>query len=89
MNLSTIKSIHNTMGKDNGVDADAQRIGQLPWMRFLREKRGKSWTPLSGERYWARCDPDDGVEQFGFVVAWAVDLPGADKRGLSRKSLIG
>ena len=37
MNLSsTIKSIQDTMRKDDGVDGDAQRIGQLTWMLFLK-----------------------------------------------------
>jgi type I restriction enzyme M protein len=37
MNLSsTIKSIQDIMRKDVGVDGDAQRIGQLTWMLFLK-----------------------------------------------------
>ena len=37
MSLSTvIKSIQNIMRKDVGVDGDAQRIGQLGWMLFLK-----------------------------------------------------
>jgi type I restriction enzyme M protein len=37
MNLSsTIKSIQDIMRKDDGVDGDAQRIGQLTWMLFLK-----------------------------------------------------
>lgn len=37
MSLSnTIKAIQNTMRKDAGVDGDAQRIGQLGWMLFLK-----------------------------------------------------
>ena len=37
MNLSTtIKSIQDIMRKDDGVDGDAQRIGQLSWMLFLK-----------------------------------------------------
>ena len=37
MNLSTtIKSIQDIMRKDDGVDGDAQRIGQLAWMLFLK-----------------------------------------------------
>ena len=31
-----IKSIQNIMRKDVGVDGDAQRIGQLVWMMFLK-----------------------------------------------------
>ena len=33
---STIKSIQDIMRKDDGVDGDAQRIGQLSWMLFLK-----------------------------------------------------
>ena len=37
MNLSsTVKSIQDIMRKDAGVDGDAQRIGQLTWMLFLK-----------------------------------------------------
>ena len=37
MNLSTtIKAIQDVMRKDVGVDGDAQRIGQLVWMLFLK-----------------------------------------------------
>ena len=37
MNLtSTIKSIQDIMRKDVGVDGDAQRLGQLTWMLFLK-----------------------------------------------------
>ena len=31
-----IKSIQDIMRKDAGVDGDAQRIGQLVWMFFLK-----------------------------------------------------
>ena len=33
---SAIKSIQNIMWKDAGVDGDAQRIGQLSWLLFLK-----------------------------------------------------
>jgi type I restriction enzyme M protein len=37
MSLSTtIKSIQDIMRKDVGVDGDAQRIGQLVWILFLK-----------------------------------------------------
>lgn len=37
MNLTTtIKSIQDSMRKDVGVDGDAQRIGQLVWLLFLK-----------------------------------------------------
>lgn len=46
MNLSTtIKSIQDIMRKDDGVDGDAQRIGQLTWMLFLKvlDQRELDW----------------------------------------------
>jgi type I restriction enzyme M protein len=37
MSLSnTIKSIQDIMRQDAGVDGDAQRLGQLAWMLFLK-----------------------------------------------------
>ena len=33
---NTVKSIQDIMRKDAGVDGDAQRIGQLCWMFFLK-----------------------------------------------------
>lgn len=33
---TTIKTIQDIMRKDAGVDGDAQRIGQLAWMLFLK-----------------------------------------------------
>ena len=33
---TTIKSIQDIMRKDVGVDGDAQRIGQLVWIFFLK-----------------------------------------------------
>ena len=37
MSLSTtIKAIQDIMRKDVGVDGDAQRIGQLVWLLFLK-----------------------------------------------------
>src|SRR3954462_4686496 len=46
MNLSsTIKSIQDVMRKDDGVDGDAQRLGQLTWMLFLKvfDQREEEW----------------------------------------------
>ncbi len=67
MNLSsTIKSIQDIMRKDDGVDGDAQRIGQLTWMLFLKifdqceetwedeaEDRGETYrSPIPSECRW-------------------------------------
>jgi len=40
LNSATIKSIQDIMRKDVGVDGDAQRIGQLTWMIFLKIGEG-------------------------------------------------
>jgi type I restriction enzyme M protein len=72
MSLSTtIKSIQDIMRKDDGVDGDAQRIGQLTWMLFLKvlDQREEEWedqdktytSPLpEGCRWrtWAAYVPD-------------------------------
>ena len=46
---SSIKSIQDIMRKDVGVDGDAQRIGQLVWMLFLKifDDREMEWELLS------------------------------------------
>ena len=45
---TTIKSIQDIMRKDVGVDGDAQRIGQLVWMLFLKiyDDRETEWELL-------------------------------------------
>lgn len=51
-----VKSIQDIMRKDAGVDGDAQRIGQLAWMLFLKifddqEKETELKKALNHERY--------------------------------------
>lgn len=51
MNLSsTVKSIQDIMRKDDGVDGDAQRLGQLTWMLFLKvfDQREEEWEDDAG-----------------------------------------
>lgn len=45
LNSATIKSIQDMMRKDAGVDGDAQRLGQLTWLLFLRifDDREQEW----------------------------------------------
>ncbi|MES2922107.1 MAG: N-6 DNA methylase [Verrucomicrobiota bacterium] len=53
MNLSsTIKSIQDIMRKDDGVDGDAQRIGQLTWMLFLKifDQCEETWEDDAADR---------------------------------------
>ena len=49
---TTIKSIQDIMRKDVGVDGDAQRIGQLVWMLFLKiyDDKEQEWE-LTQDRY--------------------------------------
>ena len=44
----TIKAIQRVMRQDDGVDGDAQRIGQLVWMLFLKilDDREQEWEML-------------------------------------------
>lgn len=77
---STIKSIQDIMRKDVGVDGDAQRIGQLVWLLFLKifDDREQEWELLDAKytsplpencrwRSWA-ADPEgmtgDELKQF-------------------------
>lgn len=52
LNSATIKSIQDIMRKDTGVDGDAQRIGQLTWMLFLKifDDKEQEWE-LAEKRY--------------------------------------
>lgn len=74
MNLTnSIKSIQDIMRKDDGVDGDAQRLGQLTWMLFLKvfDQREEEWeddnnnykSPLPEPMRWRN---------------WAAYVPGPD-----------
>lgn len=64
MNLTrTIKSIQDIMRKDVGVDGDAQRLGQLTWMLFLKVFDQKYQSPLPERLRWRN---------------WAAYVPGKD-----------
>lgn len=82
MNLSsTIKSIQDIMRKDDGVDGDAQRLGQLTWLLFLKvfDQREEEWeddnasyqSPLPEELRWRN---------------WAAYVPGADGKKAPQKA---
>lgn len=78
---STIKTIQNIMRKDSGVDGDAQRIGQLSWMLFLKifSDSEENWSfyeenyesPIPPELQWSAWAKDDegitGDELLDFV----------------------
>jgi len=78
MNLSsTIKSIQDIMRKDDGVDGDAQRLGQLTWMLFLKvfDQREREWEDDAKDqgKWYASPFP----EEFRWRN-WAAYVPGKD-----------
>ncbi|NQT55698.1 MAG: SAM-dependent DNA methyltransferase [Desulfobacteraceae bacterium] len=78
---TTVKTIQDIMRKDVGVDGDAQRIGQLVWMIFLKIFDDKEQeaelvddgykSPLPDELRWCNWAADDegmtGDELLDFV----------------------
>ncbi|MAP26885.1 MAG: DNA methyltransferase [Alteromonadaceae bacterium] len=78
---TTVKSIQNIMWKDVGVDGDAQRIGQLVWMLFLKifDDREQEWemfddnyqSPIPQAYRWRNWAADaegiTGEELKGFI----------------------
>jgi len=66
---TTVKAIQDIMRKDVGVDGDAQRIGQLVWMLFLKIFDDKEQeaellndgykSPLPDEFRWCNWASDD------------------------------
>ncbi|TPQ24961.1 N-6 DNA methylase [Methylomonas koyamae] len=88
MNLSsTIKSIQDIMRKDDGVDGDAQRLGQLTWMLFLKvfDQREEEWeddnadyqSPLPERFRWRNW------------AAYKADHEGKKKPQIAASDLIG
>ena len=88
MNLSsTIKSIQDIMRKDVGVDGDAQRVGQLTWMLFLKvfDQREEEWeddnaayqSPLPERFRWRNW------------AAYKADAEGKKKPQIAGSELIG
>lgn len=83
MSISTvIKSIQDIMRKDAGVDGDAQRLGQLSWLLFLKifdsqeenlefEQEGAYKAPIPKKYLWRNwaADPEGitGEELLNFV----------------------
>lgn len=51
VNAGTIQAIQDTMRKDVGVDGDAQRLGQLVWMLFLKvfDDREHEWETFDAD----------------------------------------
>lgn len=86
MNLSsTIKSIQDIMRKDDGVDGDAQRLGQLTWMLFLKvfDQREQDWeddAKEEGRRY--KSPLPESLRWRN----WAAYLAGQDGKTKSQKA---
>lgn len=86
MNLSsTIKSIQDIMRKDDGVDGDAQRLGQLTWMLFLKvfDQREQEWEDDAkerGKKYKSPLRPEHRWRN------WAAYVPGKDGKKAPQKS---
>lgn len=78
MNLSsTIKSIQDIMRKDDGVNGDAERIGQLTWMLFLKvfDQREEEWEEKAkqqGKKYISPMPENCRWRD------WAAFVPGPD-----------
>jgi type I restriction enzyme M protein len=74
---STIKSIQDIMRKDDGVDGDAQRIGQLTWMLFLKifDQREDEWEDDFADQGKTYKSP---LPEACRWRNWAKYLPGAD-----------
>lgn len=82
----TIKTIQDIMRKDVGVDGDAQRIGQLVWMLFLKilDAREHEWeldrdyeSPLrKGYRWrdWAAVEDKDRMTSDDLIAFVNDDL---------------
>ena len=88
MNLSTtIKSIQDIMRKDDGVDGDAQRIGQLTWMLFLKvlDQREEEWE----EQYLDYKSPIPEECRWRNWAAYVPDKSGAGKPQIAAGELIG
>ena len=82
MNLSsTIKSIQDIMRKDDGVDGDAQRLGQLTWMLFLKvfDQREEEWEEDSSEY-------QSPLPQRMRWRNWAASIVGADGKKTPQKA---
>ncbi len=74
---TTIKTIQDIMRKDTGVDGDAQRIGQLVWMLFLKILDDREIEKESSRKRYRSPIPDTLRWQ-----SWAADDEGLTGDGL-------
>ena len=96
LNSATIKSIQDIMRKDAGVDGDAQRLGQLTWLLFLKifDDREQEWeitvkkyrSPIPEELRWRNWAADtegltgDGLLDFINKINESLDFNRSEDR---------
>jgi type I restriction enzyme M protein len=91
MNLSsTIKSIQDIMRKDDGVDGDAQRLGQLTWMLFLKvfDQREFEWEDDAKEQGKTYLSPIPEDFRWRNWAAYTSDPQGKKKPQIASSALI-
>jgi type I restriction enzyme M protein len=92
MNLSTtIKSIQDIMRKDDGVDGDAQRIGQFTWMLFLKvfDQREMEWEDDAADRKARYKSPLPKECRWRDWAAFVKDSDGRSKPQIAASKVIG
>ena len=92
MNLSsTIKSIQDIMRKDDGVDGDAQRIGQLTWMLFLKvfDQREEEWEDDAKDRGETYKSPLEEKFRWRNWAAYVAGPDGKKKPQIAASEIIG
>ncbi|HQX53085.1 MAG TPA: N-6 DNA methylase [Planctomycetaceae bacterium] len=91
MNLSsTIKSIQDIMRKDDGVDGDAQRIGQLTWMLFLKifDQCEETWEDDAADRGETYASPMPDNCRWRNWAKYQVDAEGKKQPRIAASDLI-
>lgn len=92
MNLSsTVKSIQDIMRKDDGVDGDAQRIGQLTWMLFLKvfDQREEEWEDDAKDRSETYQSPFPEGCRWRNWAAYVAGPDGKKKPQIAASEIIG
>lgn len=91
MNISsTIKSIQDIMRKDDGVDGDAQRLGQLTWMLFLKvyDQREQEWEDDHEELGKVYVSPIPEKYRWRNWAAYILDAEGKKQPQIQASELI-
>ena len=87
---STVKTIQDIMRKDDGVDGDAQRIGQLAWMLFLKilDQREEEWEDDAEDRGETYLSPIPEECRWRNWAKFHEDEQGRRKPGIDPSDLI-